>query len=151
MEFLIWGYQISYFTLKLKSKYLTRYVNSQNTAISLNPIHFINKIKIILYMQIRNSITHLTIGHRRPPPPSPMTFKAFLLFTKADNPWEPGSSSRPFLGIIFYCRSIIMYNSTALCGFCCKKRYPATQLWRVLPLDPWKKHGNSHVFFPIIN
>ena len=38
-----------------------RYVNSQNTAISLKAIHFFDKIKLILYPQVRNSMTQLTL------------------------------------------------------------------------------------------
>ena len=34
-----------------------RYDNSQNTAISLKPIHFFDKIKPILYQQAGNSMT----------------------------------------------------------------------------------------------
>ena len=41
-----------------------RYVNSQNIAISLKPIHFINKIKLILYPRARKFITHLKIMGR---------------------------------------------------------------------------------------
>ena len=81
-------------------------------------------------------------------PPSPLFYvKAFLLFTKADNPWEPSSSSRPFLGIIFSRQSIIMYNSTALCGFCCKKDTLLHNFGGFyLYLDPWKKNMGIPMF-----
>ena len=36
-------------------------VSIQNTAISFKAIHFFNKIKLILYPQVRNSISHLTL------------------------------------------------------------------------------------------
>ena len=56
--------------LTLKSQILTiwstwRYVYSQNSAISLRPIHFIAKIKLILLPRVRNSITYLltSSGH----------------------------------------------------------------------------------------
>jgi hypothetical protein len=35
------------------------FVNSQRTEISLKYINFIDKIKQIFYLQVRNSITHL--------------------------------------------------------------------------------------------
>ena len=38
-------------------------VNSQNTAISLKTIHFFDKIKPILYPQVRNSITQQTLTY----------------------------------------------------------------------------------------
>ena len=37
------------------------YANSQNKAISLKPIHFIDNIKLILIPPGRNSTTHLTL------------------------------------------------------------------------------------------
>ena len=36
-------------------------VNSQNTAISLKPINFIDTTKLILYPKVRNSMSQLTI------------------------------------------------------------------------------------------
>ena len=42
-------------------KHLALYVNSQNTVKSLKHIHIIDKIKLILYPQVRNSITKLII------------------------------------------------------------------------------------------
>jgi hypothetical protein len=42
-------------------KHLALYVNSQNTVKSLKHIHIIDKIKLILYPQVRNSITKLMI------------------------------------------------------------------------------------------
>ena len=38
-----------------------RYANSQNAAISLMPIYPMDKIKLILYPRVRNSIPHLII------------------------------------------------------------------------------------------
>ena len=37
------------------------YVNSQNETISLNPINFIDKLKLVLNPRLRNSTTHLTL------------------------------------------------------------------------------------------
>ena len=39
------------------------YCNRHNAAISLKSIHFIDKIKLILTLQVRNSITNLTITY----------------------------------------------------------------------------------------
>ena len=39
------------------------YCNTHNAAISLKSIHFIDKIKLILTLQVRNSITNLTITY----------------------------------------------------------------------------------------
>ena len=51
-------------TLKAKNSPIWgswRYVNSQNIAISLKPIHFCDEIKLILYQKVRNSLTQLTL------------------------------------------------------------------------------------------
>ena len=40
------------------------YVNSQNTVISLKPIRFSDRIKLILYPQVRYSMTQLTLMER---------------------------------------------------------------------------------------
>ena len=42
-------------------KILALYLNSQNIAISLKPIHFIIESKLILHPRVRISITHTTI------------------------------------------------------------------------------------------
>ena len=38
-------------------------INSQNKAISLKHINFLDKLKLILYQWVRNSTTHLTLVH----------------------------------------------------------------------------------------
>ena len=70
IEFLSWGYKISLILSKkmngLQRNYTQffqapRYVNSYNTEISLKPIHLFDKVKLILYPQVRNSMTSLTL------------------------------------------------------------------------------------------
>ena len=53
------------FFLKSGLIFVDCYVNYQNTAISLKPIHLIDKIKLILYPRVRNSTTYLTVMERR--------------------------------------------------------------------------------------
>ena len=48
------NFEVLYF-LKLRPIFV------QNTAISLKPIHFIDKLKLILILQVRNSTAHLTL------------------------------------------------------------------------------------------
>ena len=55
-----------------------RYVNSQNSAISLKHNHSIDEIKLILYLQVRNSITHLTMTYS-PKDYTPGSCKTLLL------------------------------------------------------------------------
>ena len=43
------------------------YVNSQNSAISLKHNHSIDEIKLILDLQVKNSITHLTMTYSPKP------------------------------------------------------------------------------------
>jgi hypothetical protein len=48
-------------SLKFQEFKVPGYVNSQSKAISLKTIPFIDKIKLILYLQVKNSLTSLTI------------------------------------------------------------------------------------------
>ena len=70
MEFLSWGYKISTILSKklmgFKEIILNffrphaMWIHIPNTEISLKPIHLFDKVKLILYPQVRNSMTPLT-------------------------------------------------------------------------------------------